>query len=77
MNRTLDIFKRLADGRPEWVEAVEGLEEARACVARLSSNSPGEYFIYSVADQSFVGKSQVTTEGVPMQMLVFAGAGLP
>jgi hypothetical protein len=77
VNQTFDIFKRLLDGQPEWVEAVEGLEEARTCVASLSSNSPAEYFIYSVADQRVVSNSQVTTEDVPIQMIVFVGAGLP
>jgi hypothetical protein len=72
VNRAFDIFKRLADGRPEWVEAVEGLEEASARMSRLASNSSATYFIYSV-----VVESQVTREGVPIQMVVFAGAGLP
>lgn len=47
MNRKFDIFKKLPDGHPMWVKAVEGLEEARAQVARLAEASPDEYFIYS------------------------------
>lgn len=43
-NQAFDIFKRLVDGRTEWVEAVEGLEDARACLASLSSNSLAEVF---------------------------------
>ena len=43
-----DIFKKLPDGHPLWVKAVEGLEEARAQLARLAANSPDEYFIYSL-----------------------------
>lgn len=58
MHPTLDIFKRLADGQPEWVEAVAGLEEAKARMTRLNSNSPGDYFIYSVADQTVIVESQ-------------------
>lgn len=65
MDHTFDIFKRLSDGQPEWVEAVEGLEEARICVSSLLSKSPAEYFIYSVADQSVVVSSQVTTRSDP------------
>ena len=72
MNQTFDIFKRLADGRPEWVEAVEGLEEASTRMSRLASNSPSAYFIYSVADQRVVVESQVTRERVPIQMVAFA-----
>lgn len=76
MNQTFDIFKRLADGRPEWVEAVEGLDEASVRMSRLASKSALAYFIYSVGDQRVVAESQVTTEGVPIQMVAFAGAGL-
>ena len=61
LHPTLDIFKRLADGQPEWVEAVAGLEEAKARMTRLNSNSPGDYFIYSVADQAVVVESQEMT----------------
>jgi hypothetical protein len=48
MDAKFDIFKKLPDGHPLWVKAVEGLEEARAQLARLAASSPGEYFIYSV-----------------------------
>lgn len=48
MGAKFDIFKRLPDGHPLWVKAVEGLEEAKAQLARLAATSPGEYFIYSV-----------------------------
>jgi hypothetical protein len=48
MGTKFDIFKKLPDGHPLWVKAVEGLEEARAQLARLAANSPGEYFIYSL-----------------------------
>jgi hypothetical protein len=48
MDAKFDIFKKLPDGHPLWVKAVDGLEEARAQLARLAANSPGEYFIYSV-----------------------------
>jgi hypothetical protein len=47
MNIKVDIFKRLPDGHPLWMAAVDGLEEARAYLARLTAISPGEYFIYS------------------------------
>lgn len=76
MNQTFDIFKRSADDLPEWVEAVEGLEQASAQMSRLASNSCLAYFIYSVSDQRVVAESQVTREGVPIQMVAFAGAGL-
>jgi hypothetical protein len=48
MGAKFDIFKTLPDGDPLWVKAVEGLEEAKAQLARLMATAPGEYFIYSV-----------------------------
>jgi hypothetical protein len=47
MDAKFDIFKKLPDGRPLWVKAVDGLEEAKNQLARLAAISPGEYFIYS------------------------------
>lgn len=61
MRSTLDIFRRLPDGQPEWVEAVEGLEQAKETLIRLTSNSPAEYFIYSVADRAVVVNSNEAT----------------
>jgi hypothetical protein len=46
MSSTFDIFKRLPDGKPLWIEAVEGLDETRQCLTRLAETSPGDYFIY-------------------------------
>jgi hypothetical protein len=48
MNPKFDIFKKLPDGHPLWVKAVDGLEEAKTQLARLAASAPGEYFIYSV-----------------------------
>ena len=47
MDAKFDIFKKLPDGHPIWVKAVDGLEEAKNQLARLAVSSPGEYFIYS------------------------------
>jgi len=47
MDRVVDIFARLPDGSPMWVEAVEGLSSARARVRELSRTAPRDYFIYS------------------------------
>jgi hypothetical protein len=48
MGAKFDIFKKLPDGHPLWVRAVDGLEEAMAQLAHLSASSPDEYFIFSV-----------------------------
>lgn len=42
-----DIFMRLPDGQPIWVEAVESLEEARKQLSDLRENTCGEYFIFN------------------------------
>jgi hypothetical protein len=46
MNSTFDIFKRLPDGDPVWITAVQGLKEAKERMARAAAISPGEYFIH-------------------------------
>jgi hypothetical protein len=47
MDTNYDIFKRLQNGRPLWITAVLGIEEARVRVDRLEAIAPGEYLIYS------------------------------
>jgi hypothetical protein len=47
MNTIFDIFRRLPDGKPLWIESVEGFSEAKECLFRLVSAVPGDYFIYS------------------------------
>ena len=59
MGAKFDIFKRLPDGHPLWVKAVEGLEEAKSQLARMAVNSPGEYFIYSVRNACIVHAKMV------------------
>ncbi len=54
MGSTFDIFKVTSDG-PLWVEAVQGLEEAKEQMAHLVLISPAEYFIHS-QEQGVVAK---------------------
>jgi len=54
MDAKFDIFKRLPDGHPLWVKAVEGLEEAKSQLRGLMAISPGDYFIYSVRNASII-----------------------
>jgi hypothetical protein len=42
-----DIFRRLPDGNPMWIKAVESLEEARRQLIQMSEKDPGEYFIFN------------------------------
>jgi hypothetical protein len=45
MDTTFDIFKKLPDGHPIWVKAVDGLEEAKRQMMQMSDRAPGNYFI--------------------------------
>jgi hypothetical protein len=42
-----DIFQKLPDGHPLWIQTVDGLEEAKSQLLHLATTSPGEYFIYN------------------------------
>lgn len=46
MTRVVDIFRTLPDGSTRWVEAIEGLEDARQRMKELNRQSSGHYFIY-------------------------------
>jgi hypothetical protein len=44
MDTNYDIFKRLQNGRPLWITAVPGIEEARVRVDRLEAIAPWRVF---------------------------------
>ncbi|MGB7753643.1 MAG: hypothetical protein WCF88_18975 [Candidatus Acidiferrales bacterium] len=46
MSESYDIFRDLEESGPIWIEAVHGLESAKARVAELLATRPGNYFIY-------------------------------
>ena len=46
MNETYDIFREFAESGPIWIEAVHGLENAKARLTTLLEAHPGNYFIY-------------------------------
>jgi hypothetical protein len=46
MSESYDIFRDLAETGPIWIEAVHGLENAKARVWELLATSPGNYFIF-------------------------------
>jgi hypothetical protein len=51
---TYDIFRRLPDGGPIWIEAVRTLEAARARLAHLMKAQPGNYFVYDLSIDKIV-----------------------
>lgn len=46
MSDSYDIFRDLAESGPIWIEAVQGVENAKARVTELLATRPGNYFIY-------------------------------
>jgi hypothetical protein len=46
MTETYDIFSDLAETGPIWIEAVQGLDNAKARLTELLQAHPGNYFIY-------------------------------
>jgi hypothetical protein len=47
MGAKFDVFTRLPNGHPLWVDSFESLEEARALLKELARNAMAGYFIYS------------------------------
>lgn len=47
MGSTYDVFTRDLDGKPVWLTAVEGFDEAKKFMNRLAEDLPGPCFIYS------------------------------
>jgi hypothetical protein len=46
MDETYDIFRELAETGPIWIEAVQGLDQAKARLTELLEARPGNYFIF-------------------------------
>lgn len=54
MKVTYDIFRRLPDGGPIWIEAVQTLEGARARLRYLLETQPGDYFVYDLVQNKII-----------------------
>jgi hypothetical protein len=65
VNATYDIFIHHPESGPIWVEAIQGLENARMRVINLLVTSPGDYFVYDPINAKVV----VTTGGWPVTPL--------
>jgi hypothetical protein len=59
MNERFDIFKKLPDGQPMWVRAVEGFAEAKQILRQLAKTAPGEYFLYNSPTGQIIPFSEV------------------
>jgi hypothetical protein len=54
LDAKFDIFRKLPDGQPIWIRAVEGLEEAKRQLTQMAEASPGDYFIYNTRNGQVV-----------------------
>jgi secreted protein with Ig-like and vWFA domain len=55
MEQKLDIFLRLPDGKPLWVESVLGYEKAKLKLKKLIQSTPGDYFLFNAKTGEIVG----------------------
>ena len=46
MRATYDIFRRIPEGGPLWIESVQGFENIKARLLHLINFRPGEYFVF-------------------------------
>lgn len=53
MGAIYDVFRKFPDGQV-WVEAVEGMENARKRVMNIMNAEPGEYCVYDLAKKTIV-----------------------
>jgi hypothetical protein len=51
---TYDIFRKLPERAPIWIEAVQTLELVKTRLATLSKTHPGEYIVYDFSRNQFV-----------------------
>jgi hypothetical protein len=46
MKATYDIFRRIPQTGPVWIESVQGFENIKARLLHLINFRPGEYFVF-------------------------------
>lgn len=56
MKETFDIFSGWPEKVEVWLEAVEGLFDARRRMEQIAEHTPGHYFIFSVQHRSCVAE---------------------
>jgi hypothetical protein len=69
MSETYDIFRDLADTGPIWIDAVHGLENAKARLKVLLEARPGNYFIYDPLAAKVIA-SAVKLDDMQMPMML-------
>ena len=59
---TFDIFAGAPEEHGLWVEAVEGLSNARERMAQIAAQKPGTYFLFSAFSQSILARIRTFQE---------------
>jgi hypothetical protein len=59
-----DILRMDGSGTPIWLEAVASLEIAKARIAELGQNFPGEYVIFHSATSKIVANIQLNQDAI-------------
>jgi len=54
VDRTYDIFKKTSIKDAVWLEAVQGLDQAKKRLLHHRSNSTGEYLVFDAAEAKFI-----------------------
>jgi len=57
MSLAYDLFERLPDGQPMWVEAVASIDDALTLIGNLAASrgrSPKDFFVYDVRQGAMV-----------------------
>jgi hypothetical protein len=63
MDRQYDIFEKLPDGSFVWHAFIQGLENARATLKKLSEASPNEFFAIHTPTKETVARVNVPGMG--------------
>ena len=59
---TFDIFYGTSDKNAVWIEAVEGLSNARARMEEIAATHPGQYFVFSATSHSILVRTETFRE---------------
>ena len=53
-----DFFSGVPDRNPVWLEAVQGLSNARARMHEIAAQTPGQYFVFSVGSRAVLAQTE-------------------
>jgi hypothetical protein len=55
MKTTYDIFRKLPDSDPLWIESVQGFENIKVRLHQLVDTFPGDYFVFDPMTSKIIG----------------------